>query len=91
VKLGGPKLAQARKAAVAAIVVNASRGQVLPISGEIQRAGSKSLRVIAEALNPFGIATARGGAGKLIRQSPMSWRGRAKAMPELVPAWAAVS
>src|SRR5262245_53196014 len=51
VKLGGPKLAQARKAAVAAIEANADRhaGNVLPIIREIQRAGAKSLRAIADA------------------------------------------
>jgi len=33
----------------------------LPIIREIQRAGAKSLRAIAEALNARGVATARGG------------------------------
>ena len=63
VKLGGPKLAQARKAAVKIIKTNADRhaANVLPIIGEIQRAGAKSLRAIAEALNARGVATARGG------------------------------
>ena len=44
VKLGGPKLAQARKAAAKAIGVNAD----LPIIREIQRGGATSLRAIAE-------------------------------------------
>ena len=65
VKLGGPKLAQARKAAVKIIKIktNADRhaANVLPIIREIQRAGAKSLRAIAEALNARGVATARGG------------------------------
>jgi DNA invertase Pin-like site-specific DNA recombinase len=63
VKLGGPKLAEARKAAVEIIEANADRhaANVLPIIREIQRAGAKSLRAIAEALNARGIATARGG------------------------------
>ena len=63
VKLGGPKLAQARKAAVKTIKTNADRhaANVLPIIREIQRAGAKSLRAIAEALNARGVATARGG------------------------------
>ena len=63
VKLGGPKLAQARKAAVKTIKTNADRqaANVLPIIGEIQRAGAKSLRTIAEALNARGVATARCG------------------------------
>jgi DNA invertase Pin-like site-specific DNA recombinase len=57
VKLGGPTLAQARKAAVEAIEVNAARhaANVLPIIREIQRAGAKSLRSIANALNARGI------------------------------------
>jgi DNA invertase Pin-like site-specific DNA recombinase len=63
VKLGGPKLGQARKAAAKAIGVNADRHavNVLPIIREIQRAGATSLRAIAEALDARGVATARGG------------------------------
>jgi DNA invertase Pin-like site-specific DNA recombinase len=63
VKLGGPKLAEARKAAAEIIEANADRhaANVLPIIREIQRAGAKSLRAIAAALNARGIATARGG------------------------------
>jgi DNA invertase Pin-like site-specific DNA recombinase len=62
VKLGGPKLAEARKAAVAIISADADRhaANVLPIIREIQRAGAKSLRAIAEALNARGVPTARG-------------------------------
>jgi Recombinase len=63
VKLGGPKLAQARKEAVKAIETNADRhaSNVLPIIREVQRAGAKSLRAIAKALNARRIPTARGG------------------------------
>jgi DNA invertase Pin-like site-specific DNA recombinase len=63
VKLGGPKLAQARKAGVKAIEANADRhaANVLPIIREVQRAGAKTLRAIAEGLNARGIPTARGG------------------------------
>jgi DNA invertase Pin-like site-specific DNA recombinase len=63
VKLGGPKPAQARKAAAKAIGANADRhaANVLPIIREIQRAGATSLRAIAQALNARGVATARGG------------------------------
>jgi DNA invertase Pin-like site-specific DNA recombinase len=63
VKLGGPKLAQARKQAVKAIEANADRhaANVMPIIKEIQRAGARSLRAIAEALNARGVPTARGG------------------------------
>jgi hypothetical protein len=44
VKLGGPKLAQAREVAVEVIEVNADRhaANVLPIIPEVQRAGARS-------------------------------------------------
>jgi DNA invertase Pin-like site-specific DNA recombinase len=63
VKLGGPRLAQARKAAAAAVEANADRhaANILPIIREVQRAGARSLRAIAEALNARGVPTARGG------------------------------
>jgi DNA invertase Pin-like site-specific DNA recombinase len=63
VRLGGPKLAQARKAAVEVIEANANRhaANVVPIIREIQRAGATSLRAIADALNARGVPTARGG------------------------------
>src|SRR5665647_1065154 len=51
-KLGGPKLAEAREIAVAAIVAGADRlaANVVPIIREMQRAGVSTLRDIAEAL-----------------------------------------
>ena len=63
VRLGGPKLAQARKAAVEVIEANANRhaANVVPIIREIQRAGATSLRAIADALNARGVPTARDG------------------------------
>jgi DNA invertase Pin-like site-specific DNA recombinase len=63
VKLGGPKLRQARKAAVQAIEAGADRhaANVLPIIREIQRASITALERIAEALNARGVPTARGG------------------------------
>jgi hypothetical protein len=62
VKLGGPKLAEARKAAVERNMANADQraANVLPIIREIQRSGS-SLHQIADALNARGISTPRGG------------------------------
>jgi DNA invertase Pin-like site-specific DNA recombinase len=62
VKLGGPKLAEARKAAVERNMANADQraANVLPIIREIQRSGA-SLHQIAEALNARGISTPRGG------------------------------
>jgi DNA invertase Pin-like site-specific DNA recombinase len=63
VKLGGPKLKEARKVAVASIRANADRhaANVLPIIRAVQKTGASSLRDIADALNARGIATARGG------------------------------
>jgi DNA invertase Pin-like site-specific DNA recombinase len=63
VKLGGPKLAEARKAAVGRRnVANADHhaANVLPVIREIQRSGA-SLHQIADALNARGIGTPRGG------------------------------
>lgn len=63
VKLGGPNLAQARKAALETIEATADQhaADVLPIIQAIRRAGATTLREIAEALNARGVATARGG------------------------------
>ena len=63
VTLGNPRLHAARKAAVDAVKVEADRyaANVLPIIREAQKAGARTLREIAEALNARGIATARGG------------------------------
>jgi DNA invertase Pin-like site-specific DNA recombinase len=62
VKLGGPKLAEARQAAVERNMANADQraANVLPIIREIQRSGA-SLHQIADALNACGISTPRGG------------------------------
>jgi hypothetical protein len=53
----------ARKSAVEAVAAEADRfaANVLPIIKEAQKAGAKTLRQIAEALNARGVATARGG------------------------------
>jgi DNA invertase Pin-like site-specific DNA recombinase len=63
VTLGNPKLHVARKSAVDAVKSEADRyaANVLPIIREAQKAGARTLRDIAEALNARGIATARGG------------------------------
>jgi DNA invertase Pin-like site-specific DNA recombinase len=63
VKLGGPKLAQARKAALQTIGAAADNhaANVLPIIREIRKAGATTLREIADALNARGVRTARGG------------------------------
>ena len=77
VKLGGPKLAEARKAAAETIEANADRhaANVLPIVRQIQRAGATSLRAIAEALNARGVATARGGRWQAMTVSNLLARG----------------
>ena len=56
-------MALARKSAVDAVKSEADRyaANVLPIIREAQKAGARTLREIAEALNARGIATARGG------------------------------
>jgi DNA invertase Pin-like site-specific DNA recombinase len=63
IRLGNPRLDDARKAGVAAVEANADRhaANVLPVIKEIQKAGARSLRAIADALNARGIPTARGG------------------------------
>jgi DNA invertase Pin-like site-specific DNA recombinase len=63
VKLGGPNLKQARKVALETVHASAVRhaANVLPIIREVQRAGARTLRDVAEALNARGISTARGG------------------------------
>ena len=62
-KLGGPKLAQARKVALETIgaAADSHAANVLPIIREIRKAGATTLREIANALNARGVATARGG------------------------------
>jgi DNA invertase Pin-like site-specific DNA recombinase len=64
VVLGGPKLAKARKSAVASIKALADQhaSNVLPVIRELQRTGAASLHQIADALNARGITTPRGGA-----------------------------
>ena len=63
VKLGGPKLAEARKAATVSIRAIADRhaANVLPVIREIQRKGVTSLHQIADGFNARGISTPRGG------------------------------
>ena len=61
-KLGGPKLDEARAAAIASNEANARRhaANVLPVIQSIQKAGAITLREVANALNARGVATARG-------------------------------
>jgi len=63
VTLGNPRLHMVRKSAVDAVKFEADRyaANVLPIIREARKAGARTLREIAEALNDRGIATARRG------------------------------
>jgi DNA invertase Pin-like site-specific DNA recombinase len=63
VRLGNPKIEEARAKAIGATKAEADRqaANVMPIIRQVQAAGAKTLRQIAEALNDRGIATARGG------------------------------
>ena len=63
VTLGNPKLHVARRGAVDAVKAEADRfaANVLPIIREAQKAGARTLRELADALNARGITTARGG------------------------------
>lgn len=63
VTLGNPKIAEARKNALKTVEAMAARhaANVAPVIREVQRAGAKTLREIASALNARGVSTPRGG------------------------------
>jgi DNA invertase Pin-like site-specific DNA recombinase len=62
-KLGGPRLAAARRASIKARskAADAFAANVRPIIKEIQNSGVSSLRGVAKALNARGVRTPRGG------------------------------
>jgi DNA invertase Pin-like site-specific DNA recombinase len=62
VKLGGPKLAEARRSGWASNKASADRfaANTKPIIDQIKASGVTSLRAIVRALNARGVATARG-------------------------------
>jgi DNA invertase Pin-like site-specific DNA recombinase len=62
-RLGNPQLAKAAKRGTAAVKANARQfaANVLPIIGEIERAGITSHNAIAAKLNERNVRTARGG------------------------------
>jgi DNA invertase Pin-like site-specific DNA recombinase len=64
VKLGGPKLDVAQEVSRhrRKALADQHAANVVPIILDVQRAGLKSLRAIADALNARGVPTARGGA-----------------------------
>jgi DNA invertase Pin-like site-specific DNA recombinase len=63
ITLGNPRLHVARRGAVEAVTTEADRfaANVLPVIREAQKAGARTLRDLADALNARGITTARGG------------------------------
>jgi DNA invertase Pin-like site-specific DNA recombinase len=63
VRLGNPRIEDARGRAVATLQAEADRAAstVLPIIAEIKKSGARTLRAIAEALNARGVPTPRGG------------------------------
>ena len=63
-KLGGPRLAAARRASIRARseAADAFAANVRPIIKEIQASGVSSLRGVARALTARGVPTARGGS-----------------------------
>lgn len=69
VKLGNPKIDQAREKAAAATRDAADRfaANVLPIIREIEASGVTSRRGIARALNARGVPTARGGTWSAVQ------------------------
>ena len=64
VKLGNPRLQEARAHAIQQIREAAATraGEVIPVIQQIQQTGTKSLREIADRLNAQGVAGPRGGA-----------------------------
>jgi DNA invertase Pin-like site-specific DNA recombinase len=63
VKLGGPKLAEARRSGWASnkAIADKFAANTKPIIEQMKASGVTSLRAIARALNARGVATARGG------------------------------
>ena len=61
-KLGGPRLAQARKKSIAArsAAADTFAANLRPIIEQIRASGISSLRGVAKALNARGVRTARG-------------------------------
>jgi DNA invertase Pin-like site-specific DNA recombinase len=62
--LGNPRLAEVRSRGHETMKAEADRfaANVLPVIREVQRAGARTMRAIAKALNERGVQTARGGA-----------------------------
>ena len=69
-KLGGPRLAEARRRSLAArsAAADAFAANVRPIIEQIQASGVSSLRGVARALTARGVRTARGGSERTAAQ-----------------------
>src|SRR5262249_2047279 len=70
-KLGGPRLAAARKASLKSrrAAADTFAANVRPIIKEIQNSGVSSLRGVAKALNARGVRTARGSEWTAVQVS----------------------
>jgi DNA invertase Pin-like site-specific DNA recombinase len=77
VKLGNPRLAEAREGVIAARIeaADAFAANVRPIIREIQSTGIASLRGVAKALTARGIKTARGGEWSAVQVGDILRRG----------------
>jgi DNA invertase Pin-like site-specific DNA recombinase len=77
VKLGNPRLAEARAGVTAARIAaaDAFAANVRPIIREIQKSGVTSLRGIAKALFARGVKTARAGEWSAVQVSDILRRG----------------
>lgn len=76
-KLGGPRLAAARRASIKARseAADAFAANVRPIIKEIQASGLSSLRGVARALMARGVPTARGGSWSDVMVAAVLRRG----------------
>jgi DNA invertase Pin-like site-specific DNA recombinase len=76
VKLGNPRLAEARAGVIAARIAaaDAFAANVLPIIRQIQKSGISSLRGVAKALSARGVKTARGGKWSAVQVSDILQR-----------------
>jgi DNA invertase Pin-like site-specific DNA recombinase len=76
VKLGNPRLAEARAGVTAARIAaaDAFAANVRPIIHEIQKSGVGSLRGVAKALSARGVKTARGGEWTAVQVSDILQR-----------------
>lgn len=82
VKLGNPRLAEARKAAAAARGQSADifAAKVLPVIRDLERAGVTGRRAIARALDARQVPTARGGVWTAVQVGAILGRSASTAL-----------